>query len=159
MAAYRWSSLLGKHCPTRSRAGLPRCERTTATSRPDGPFRPGARLCAPEWLEPRTLLNGGTLLEDVIARDDFYSTPAGQMLVVRAPGVLANDSVAPGHRLEAWNMYGNMRLEHGLLEMDFWTNDGSFRYTPDPGYNGPEVFTYYWPWTRATRRVLPTRPR
>ncbi|MFC1597180.1 M20/M25/M40 family metallo-hydrolase, partial [Planctomycetota bacterium] len=111
-------------------------------------------LGGPERLELRTLLSGGALadldtgssqLGFPVAGDDYYWTPADTVLEVSAPGLLANDYDPDGHSLEAINFYGlaiNLSLKYGFLDMDEWRNDGSFDYTPHPGANGREIFTY-----------------
>ncbi|HEY6743479.1 MAG TPA: Ig-like domain-containing protein, partial [Lapillicoccus sp.] len=68
--------------------------------------------------------------------NDAYSTAEDSQLVVSAPGVLGNDSDVDGDGLSA-------RLEtgptHGTVAL---SGDGSFTYTPNAGYNGPDSFTY-----------------
>ncbi|MFB3894439.1 MAG: Ig-like domain-containing protein [Phycisphaerae bacterium] len=70
------------------------------------------------------------------AADDTYTTGQGVALSVAAPGVLANDTDAYGLSLTAVN-FGNP--SHGVLTPNA---DGSFAYTPDGGYYGPDSFTY-----------------
>jgi hypothetical protein len=69
------------------------------------------------------------------AADGYYMHPGG-VLQVPAPGVLANDTDADGDTLMA-------RLAtlpaHGALVFNW---NGSFTYTPDPGYVGVDSFTY-----------------
>jgi VCBS repeat-containing protein len=68
--------------------------------------------------------------------NDAYSTAEDSQLVVSAPGVLGNDSDVDGDGLSA-------RLEtgptHGTVAL---SGDGSFTYTPNADYNGPDSFTY-----------------
>ena len=104
-----------------------------------------------EWLEPRTLLSGGSLADidsaDLklgypVAGDDYYTTPVNTTLNVSAPGLLANDDCPNAHSLEALNLYGNLPLEHGMLYMGAWRNDGSFDYVPYTDHVGRDTFTY-----------------
>ena len=119
-----------------------RSPRAGASRRPCGPGR--GSLVGPEWLEPRTLLSGGSSsqLSYPVAGDDYYWTPADTPLNVAAPGLLANDYDPDGHRIEALNPYGNLTLDHGTLFMDAWRNDGSFDYVPFAGHNGRDTFKY-----------------
>ena len=57
-------------------------------------------------------------------------------LTVAAPGVLGNDTDADGDPLTAVLVSGPA---HGTLTLNA---DGSFTYTPDANYNGPDSFTY-----------------
>jgi len=72
------------------------------------------------------------------ANDDGepYTTDEDTPLTVNAPGVLANDTDANGDDLTAEWVSGP---SHGVLDL---YEDGSFEYTPDPNYNGPDSFTY-----------------
>jgi hypothetical protein len=87
-----------------------------------------------------------------VGTDDAYTATAGRPLVVPAAGVLANDTDAEGQPLSAaklpgtrppasgggeWNFPG--QPAHGTLDL---RPDGSFTYTPAPGYTGPDSFTY-----------------
>ena len=144
MLGGRWRSVRARLGPKR------RSGRTKAVSRAPGPWRPRS-LGALEWLEPRTLLSGGSLadfdsgdlkLSYPVAGHDYYWTPADTKLEVAAPGLLANDYDPDGHRIEALNVYGNLDLDHGTLFMDAWRNDGSFDYVPFSGHNGQDTFTY-----------------
>jgi hypothetical protein len=67
---------------------------------------------------------------------DEYSTDEDVELVVPAPGVVANDSDLNGDALSAVLVTGPA---HGVLELDA---AGSFRYTPDGDYHGPDGFVY-----------------
>jgi VCBS repeat-containing protein len=70
------------------------------------------------------------------AVDDAYTTAEDTPLSVAAPGVLGNDSDADGDALTAVLVDGP---DHGELTLNA---DGSFTYTPDADYNGPDSFTY-----------------
>jgi len=70
-----------------------------------------------------------------IAQDDNFGTSAGVELIVAAPGVLANDSDADDVSL----------LAELLTSPDTFVtlnSDGSFTYTPAPGFSGVYAFTY-----------------
>ncbi len=68
---------------------------------------------------------------------DAYETDEDTPLTVAASdGVLANDVEVDGDPLTATQVDGPT---HGTLEFE---PDGSFRYTPDANYNGPDSFTY-----------------
>jgi VCBS repeat-containing protein len=71
-----------------------------------------------------------------LAADDSYSTAEDTPLAVAAPGVLANDSDPDGDPLEAALVTD---VSNGTLAFNA---DGSFTYTPDLNYNGPDQFTY-----------------
>ena len=73
-----------------------------------------------------------------VAAADFYSVKVGNKLVIGvAGGVLANDSDADG---DALNAKLKASPSHGTL--DYLDSDGSFAYTPDPGFVGVDKFTY-----------------
>ena len=57
-------------------------------------------------------------------------------LTVNAPGVLGNDSDPESAQLSAVLVGGPT---HGALTLNL---DGSFSYTPQAGYSGPDSFTY-----------------
>lgn len=68
---------------------------------------------------------------------DSYTVDEDDTLTVSALlGVLANDTDADGDPLEARNP---TLPTHGTLALQL---DGSFVYTPDPDYSGPDGFTY-----------------
>lgn len=71
-----------------------------------------------------------------VAVDDAFSTPTDVPLEVSAPGVLENDTDDGGAALTARLVAGPL---HGELDL---RSDGSFTYTPDPGYNREDFFTY-----------------
>lgn len=71
-----------------------------------------------------------------VATDDTYSTQVDQALDVSAPGVLTNDTDADGDLLSASLGTGPA---NGSLTL---AADGSFSYTPTPGFEGTDTFTY-----------------
>jgi hypothetical protein len=70
------------------------------------------------------------------ASDDAYSTGHDQPLSLAAPGVLSNDSDTFGNP----TVVEDGDATHGTLLLG---GDGSFTYTPDAGYVGPDAFTYH----------------
>jgi hypothetical protein len=70
-----------------------------------------------------------------VATNDAYTTNEDEALSVPAPGVLANDLPAGG-ALSAVVATGPA---HGTLALNA---NGSFTYTPSPGYSGSDAFTY-----------------
>ncbi len=72
-----------------------------------------------------------------VANDDSYSVPSGTTLQVNAPGVLGNDTYADGNPLTPVLVAGPA---DGSLTLN---PDGSFSYTPNPGFFGTDSFTYY----------------
>src|SRR5262249_11337796 len=71
-----------------------------------------------------------------VSADDGYTASEGSTLTVAAPGVLGNDTDADSDPLTAVLIDGT---SHGSLTLN---PDGSFAYTPDPLYFGPDSFTY-----------------
>lgn len=72
-----------------------------------------------------------------VATDDSYSTPEDSTLTVPVgSGLLANDSDIDGDSVTAIPVSGP---SHGVLSLN---GDGSFSYTPDADYFGPDSFTY-----------------
>ena len=72
-----------------------------------------------------------------IALDDTYSTDEDTVLNVNSTkGVLSNDSDPGSGALRAIVAGGPA---HGTLELN---PDGSFKYIPEPNYNGEDTFTY-----------------
>ena len=71
-----------------------------------------------------------------VANGDTYSTPQNTMLTVAAPGVLVNDIDPDGDVLAANLISG---VANGTL---FLGSNGSFDYTPNPGFTGTDSFTY-----------------
>jgi len=73
----------------------------------------------------------------VRATDDSYQTIKDTELVVTAAnGVLANDSSLESGPLRALL---TSDVSNGVLDLN---TDGAFGYTPDPGFNGQDSFTY-----------------
>jgi MYXO-CTERM domain-containing protein len=73
-----------------------------------------------------------------VARDDVYETEAGRALTVSTAtaGVLGNDSDDDGEPL---TVQLTTRPVHGMLDL---RPDGTFTYTPEPGYEGEEDALY-----------------
>jgi hypothetical protein len=59
-------------------------------------------------------------------------------LVIAAPGLLTNDNDPNGDPLTVLPVPITPPA-HGTVVLNF---DGSFTYTPDPNYNGPDGFEY-----------------
>lgn len=70
------------------------------------------------------------------ALGDTFSTPFQTPLQVFAPGVLSNDNTNDGGTMVA-SLVSN--VTNGFVTL---SNDGSFTYTPNPGFSGTETFTY-----------------
>lgn len=85
-----------------------------------------------EPLETRALLNVAP-----VAADDLYLVTSTQTLTVDSPGVLANDLDRDGDSLTA--AVADSPL-HGSVTLN---TNGSFDYTPDAGFRGTDVFTYF----------------
>jgi subtilisin-like proprotein convertase family protein len=81
-----------------------------------------------------TVVELGTVTNASVAVSDIYSVNQGAVLNVNAPGVLGNDT--GGGSLTAVLETGP---QHGTLTLGA---DGSFIYTPDSSYSGPDSFTY-----------------
>ncbi len=71
-----------------------------------------------------------------IARDDQYSTPEDTVLVIAAPGLLANDSDPDGDGLAT--VIASLPA-NGWLTLNL---DGGFTYTPNTNFSGVDSFTY-----------------
>ncbi len=71
-----------------------------------------------------------------VAQNDDYSVAEDSTLNIAAPGILANDSDADGNALTAILVTGPA---HGTLVL---SSNGSFTYTPNSNYFGPDSFTY-----------------
>jgi len=105
-----------------------------AGGKPKRASRPGIRTGADATYDLSVTTNNPP-----VASDDSYSAYRDEVLNVAAPGVLANDTDADGDPLTAvldtyWlPLHGNVTLNA----------NGSFIYTPDPGYTGTDDFGYY----------------
>ena len=74
--------------------------------------------------------------DDPVARADSYTVAESGVLTVDGPGVLVNDTDAENETLTAQLASGP---SHGVLTLNA---NGSFTYTPNSGYSGPDSFTY-----------------
>jgi hypothetical protein len=70
------------------------------------------------------------------AVDDVYSVNQDEILEVEIPGVLVNDVDLDGDELTVSLV---IEPSNGVLEL---SEDGSFLYTPDEGFNGEDSFGY-----------------
>lgn len=70
------------------------------------------------------------------AANDAYSTTAGITLGLASPGVLANDTSPGGAALTAQLV---SPTSNGGVSL---SGNGSFTYTPNPGFTGTDAFTY-----------------
>ncbi len=82
------------------------------------------------------VLAAGIVNNPPFANDDLYTVDEDDVLSVPADGVLANDTDAEGDPLTA-QLISN--ASNGTVSL---SGDGSFTYTPDTNYNGPDSFTY-----------------
>jgi len=118
----------------------------------DGSFsyQPAANYNGPDAFTYRVSANGATTgvltasitvapVNDppVASADDAGASLLGTTVTQAAPGVLSNDSDVDGDGLTAVLDQG---VSHGSLTLNA---DGSFSYTPDPGYTGPDSFQYH----------------
>ncbi len=71
-----------------------------------------------------------------VANSDNYGVNEDEVLIIPAPGVLANDPDPDGDPLTALLVQGP---NHGALTLN---PDGSFSYVPVLDYNGPDSFIY-----------------
>ena len=72
-----------------------------------------------------------------VAVDDTYQMSPDTTLVINvASGILANDTDADSDALQPELM---INVSNGALNLN---TDGSFDYTPNPGFSGTENFTY-----------------
>lgn len=78
-----------------------------------------------------------------LAGNDTHGTNEDTVLNVAAPGVLGNDSDAHGGAPSEGNTPLTAVLVADVANGSLTLNsDGSFTYTPDPDFNGPDGFTY-----------------
>jgi uncharacterized repeat protein (TIGR01451 family) len=68
--------------------------------------------------------------------NDAFTVRSGEVLTVAAPGLLANDTDADGDALQ---ISRSMAAANGNVLVE---PDGSFTYTPNPGFVGTDTFTY-----------------
>jgi hypothetical protein len=73
----------------------------------------------------------------VASDDDAGASLLGTTVTRDPPGVLGNDGDVDSATLTA---VLDRNVEHGSVTL---SPDGSFSYTPDPGYTGPDSFTYH----------------
>jgi uncharacterized repeat protein (TIGR01451 family) len=117
----------------------------TLTLAADGSFsyQPDARYSGPDSFTYQAVDANGQLsnLATVsftvtpVAVDDTYPAVAGRTLSVAAVGVLGND-LGSGLAVQGGVLSGP---SHGIAAL---SANGSFTYTPDAGYSGPDSFTY-----------------
>ncbi|MEN8797940.1 MAG: Ig-like domain-containing protein [Flavobacteriaceae bacterium] len=73
------------------------------------------------------------------AVDDSYNASIGVPLVVNPPGILTNDSDSDAGDTLTVTTTPVVDVSNGNLVLG---GDGSFTYTPDPGFSGSDSFTY-----------------
>jgi len=71
----------------------------------------------------------------LLANDDAFSTPSNSQLTISVPGLVLNDTGGSGP-LNAYLISGPT---NGVLTLN---SNGSFSYTPSPGYTGADAFVY-----------------
>jgi len=96
---------------------------------------PGGTYEIPEGGMITKLQVGGTI-EAPVATDDIYSVNRDNTLIVPAPGVLTNDSGTGPLTVSLVPGTGPL---NGTLML---SANGSFTYTPNPGYSGQNSFQY-----------------
>ncbi|HEV7723307.1 MAG TPA: Ig-like domain-containing protein [Iamia sp.] len=95
--------------------------------------RSGGRWSAPATV---TISVGRPTDAAPAARADAYDARGGEQLMIRRPGVLANDVDPDGQSMTTVVVDG---VDHGTLTLRL---DGSFTYLPNPGFRGTDRFTY-----------------
>ena len=95
--------------------------------------RPDPRISLLEPLESRAMLYGYIYATN----DGPYNAVNTAALSIAAPGVLSNDYDSQGLQMTAHLSSGP---SHGTLS---FPGDGSFIYTPNPGFTGSDSFSYY----------------
>ena len=84
-------------------------------------------------------VNGApTAQHDPANPGDYTVDQDGQLVVSSTMGVLANDTDPDGDNLTAQLVPGP-DVQNGTLTLN---DDGSFTYTPDPGFSGMDTFEY-----------------
>ncbi|MHC4092378.1 MAG: beta strand repeat-containing protein, partial [Planctomycetota bacterium] len=91
-----------------------------------------------DTIDGNTTLVVGSLKTTPIALDDSYNSIGNVGISVPAPGVLGNDSDPDGGSVTAVVNSGNS-LNGGDFSL---AADGSFTYSPPPGFNGNDTFNY-----------------
>jgi len=86
--------------------------------------------------EATVTINVGAQNDPPVAVDDSYSTDEDTAISVNAPGILGNDTDVDGDPLTVSLL---TQPENGTLSQN---DDGSFTYTPDENYNGPDSYIY-----------------
>ena len=95
--------------------------------------------CTDDFALARTVsvtIDGAALNNPPVAQPDAFATGRNSPVTAGAPGVLANDTDADGDPLTATQ---TGTPSNGALT---WGGDGSFTYTPDPGFVGSDSFNY-----------------
>ena len=90
-----------------------------------------------ESLEVTVTILVGVVNDAPVAQPDNYLVDENGVLVVDAPGVLANDTDVDSNTLTIANVIDGPL--HGILS---WQPDGSFIYTPNTDFNGTDTFRY-----------------
>jgi hypothetical protein len=86
--------------------------------------------------EVQVTINVGSVPDAPSATADAFTAIRDRTLNIAAPGVLRNDSDADGDMLSSVLA---STATHGVLTL---AANGSFSYTPTPGYVGPDAFSY-----------------
>jgi len=89
-----------------------------------------------DTLDPNTSLVAGSLQISPLAFSDSYSTLRDTPLALSAPGLLANDTGMPAPAITPRSL---TTAAGGTATI---SADGSFSYTPPPGYTGIDSFGY-----------------
>ena len=82
-------------------------------------------------------INVGAVEDDPVAADDSYEVAEDGTLNVPVPGVLGNDSDPDAG--QTISVVDYTQPANGSVTLN---PNGSFTYTPDPDFNGPDSFTY-----------------
>ncbi|MCU1542490.1 MAG: hypothetical protein JWM50_355 [Microbacteriaceae bacterium] len=103
-------------------------------------YTPTTGYSGPDSFDYTTTDNAGspatarvTITVTPVASDDIENTPAGVAVTVAAPGLLVND-IGTGITVT-----GNTRPANGIVLVNA---NGSYTYTPAPGYSGVDAFDY-----------------
>ena len=88
-----------------------------------------------ETLDSNTILTTDSPKVSPLATGDAYVVTQTQLTHIDAPGLLSNDDGIP----PPWALAFSGPTSHGNVSI---SADGSFTYTPTPGYNGPDGFVY-----------------